>query len=288
MKVPIKKRPLMRGLALVMVLWIVAALSLMVMSLSQTVRQQIQITAGVSEQVNARALASGAIALALQQMKLKAGNIQRIVTLPVEYAGTNVSVQVMPLNGLISLNTASTAMFMTLLHVAGGLSAPQAARMAQDIVDWRAGRSGDPTRHTASRTFESVQDLLQMPGMTYALYERLSPLVTADTYHQSSVNPLAAPPSVLTVLTHGNTHIAARIASHRDAGDDTVDLTGLDGSLAQMGATSFYRLTARVALDAGRIFSLSHDVALSGVPLLAAPWRTLRTQWQIQPASPEV
>ena len=127
-----------------------------------------------------------------------------------------------------------------------------------------------------------------MPGMTYALYERLSPLVTADTYHQSSVNPLAAPLPVLTVLTHGNTHIAARIASHRDAGDDTVDLTGLDGSLAQMGTTSFYRLTARVALDAGRIFSLSHDVALSGVPLLAAPWRTLRTQWQIQPASPEV
>ena len=56
-----------RGLALVMVLWIVAALSLFVVGMSQAVRQQVKTTASLTEQVRARALAEGAIALALQR-----------------------------------------------------------------------------------------------------------------------------------------------------------------------------------------------------------------------------
>ena len=59
------------GMALILVLWIVAALSLMVASMSQSVRQHIKVAASVSDQARARALAEGAITLVLQQMKVE-------------------------------------------------------------------------------------------------------------------------------------------------------------------------------------------------------------------------
>ena len=58
---------------------------------------------------------------------------------------------------------------------------------------WRAGGTGDATRRVPRCQFESVDDLLLVPGMDYATYARIRPLVTADTYQHTNVNPLAAP-----------------------------------------------------------------------------------------------
>ena len=59
---------------------------------------------------------------------------------------------------------------------------------------------------------------------------------------------------------------------------------GLDPALTGAGFSQFFRVTARVPLDAGRIFSLAHDVTLSAYSSSIAPWRTLRTQGQVLPA----
>ena len=120
--------------------------------------------------------------------------------------------------------------------------------------------------------------------MDYATYARIRPLVTADTYQHTNVNPLAAPLPVLLVLARGNAAVAQRIASRRDAGEAGVDTTGLDPALTGAGFSQFFRVTARVPLDAGRIFSLAHDVTLSAYSSSIAPWRTLRTQGQVLPA----
>ena len=270
------------GMALILVLWIVAALSLMVASMSQSVRQHIKVAASVSDQARARALAEGAITLVLQQMKAESTSVQTAVTAPVEYDGVAMQVQVMPLSGLIPLNTASHALLTALLHIGGGMQPPQAVRLAQDIVNWRNGQGGDPTRRVMPRQFEAPEDLLQVPGIDYALYERLRPLVTVDGFYHSSVNPLAAPLPVLTVLAHGNATVAERIASRRDANEAGVDLTGLDPALLGGSGADLYRVTASVPLDAGRIFSLSHDVMLTSFSSQIAPWRVLRTDWQIR------
>ena len=95
-----------RGLALIMVLWIVAALSLLVVGMSQTVRGQVRAAQAVSEQVAAQALAEGAIALALQQLKAESARPEGMAATRVSYGGVEMQVLVQPLSGLISLNAA--------------------------------------------------------------------------------------------------------------------------------------------------------------------------------------
>ena len=266
-----------KGLALIMVLWIVAALSLLVVGMSQTVRGQVRAAQAVSEQVAAQALA-------LQQLKAESARPEGMAATRVSYGGVEIQVLVQPLSGLISLNAAQPPLLSALLQVAGGVPEKQADQLAHAIDTWRAGGTGDATRRVPRRQFESADDLLLVPGMDYATYARIRPLVTADTYQHTNVNPLAAPLPVLLVLARGNAAVAQRIASRRDAGEAGVDTTGLDPALTGAGFSQFFRVTARVPLDAGRIFSLAHDVALSGYASRTAPWRTLRTQGQVLPA----
>ena len=273
-----------KGLALIMVLWIVAALSLLVVGMSQTVRGQVRAAQAVSEQVAAQALAEGAIALALQQLKAESARPEGMAATRVSYGGVEMQVLVQPLSGLISLNAAQPPLLSALLQVAGGVPEKQADQLAHAIDTWRAGGTGDATRRVPRRQFESADDLLLVPGMDYATYARIRPLVTADTYQHTNVNPLAAPLPVLLVLARGNAAVAQRIASRRDAGEAGVDTTGLDPALTGAGFSQFFRVTARVPLDAGRIFSLAHDVTLSAYSSSIAPWRTLRTQGQVLPA----
>ena len=272
-----------RGLALVMVLWIVAALSLFVVGMSQAVRQQVKTTASLTEQVRARALAEGAIALALQRLTVTRDESQLLRSVPVDYAGVQMHVQVMPLNGLIALNAAQPVLISALLQVAAGVPEPQANRLAHQVLAWRAG---DASRAIRARQFESVEDLLLVPGMDYAIYSRVRDLVTPDALHAAQVNPLAAPLPVLLVLARGNRSVAERIASRRQAGQEgDMDLSGLDGALIATGSSLFYRVAANVPLDAGKMLVFSRDVRFSGFERQIAPWRTLRTQWRIESAS---
>ena len=153
-----------KGLALIMVLWIVAALSLLVVGMSQTVRGQVRAAQAVSEQVAAQALAEGAIALALQQLKAESARPEGMAATRVSYGGVEMQVLVQPLSGLISLNAAQPPLLSALLQVAGGVPEKQADQLAHAIDTWRAGGTGDATRRVPRRQFESANDLLLVPG----------------------------------------------------------------------------------------------------------------------------
>ena len=58
-----------RGMALIAVLWIVAALAILATGMTQSVRQQVRVTALTLDAVAAQAVGDGAIALALQALQ---------------------------------------------------------------------------------------------------------------------------------------------------------------------------------------------------------------------------
>ena len=216
-------------MALIAVLWIVAALSLMVIGLAGTVRQQIQIIGNQRDQVSGQAAGEAAIALALQALQVA----------PQRPAGSS-----------------------TLALSYGGLDAGRAQALAGELVAWRDGRPDvDPTAPGAAsvqaRRFEATEDLLLVPGVDYALYARIAPLVNADL-NTGQVNPLAAPPAVQALLA----------------------AAGLQSPPAG-GGTDVYRLQARVPLEAGKILLLTQDVALGAALAHTAPWRILRADRQI-------
>ena len=250
-------------MALIAVLWIVAALSIMAIGLSGTVRQQIQMAGAQRQQVGGQAAGEAAMALVLQAMQTTPVRDPGITTVALAYGGLDIEVEVAPLNGLISLNGAEAPLFAALLHTAGGLDAARASALGADLVAWRDGRPHvDPTTPAAAavqpRRFEAPEDLMLVPGIDYALYARIAPLVSADLLGRGQVNPLAAPPAVQALLA----------------------AAGLQSPPAG-GGTDVYRLQARVPLEAGKILLLTQDVALGAALAHTAPWRILRADRQI-------
>ena len=278
------------GMALVAVLWIVAALSLMVIGVTGTVRQQVQAAGNQRDQISGRALGEAAAALVVQQLQVEPRRPTSGVEVPVRYGGVEMSVQVAPLDGLISLNGAPPELLAALLQVAGGLPAPQAQELAVRLVQWRDGHAevaltADPGARGQPRRFEAPEDLLLVPGFGYDLYARIAPLVSADLRGTAQVNPAAAPPGVLAVLAQGNSQGVARYLSQRAGGPSAGDTSAFNSAFIGTGGTDLYRLSVGVPLDAGKILLLVQDVALSAGASRTAPWRILRTQGQIMPAA---
>ena len=269
-------------MALIAVLWIVAALSVMVIGLSGSVRQQIRIAGAQRDQVSGQAVAEAAMALALQTMAASQERAAGVVNVQVSYGGQTIDLDIAPLDGLISLNGANVPLLAALLQTGGGLDTGRAQALAAEIVAWRDTRPEvDPTSPGAAsvqaRRFEAPEDLLLVPGIDYTLYARIAPLVTAELSGGGQVNPLAAPPGVLAVLAHGD---AARVATYlrqRSSGQPGADASGLRSDLIGGSGTDLYRLQARVPLDAGKILLLTRDVALGAMYAPTAPWRILRT-----------
>ena len=273
-----------RGMALIAVLWIVAALAILATGMTQSVRQQVRVTALTLDAVAAQAVGDGAIALALQALQTMPQRPQQAVTETVTYGGADIAVEVMPLDGLISLNGASVPLLTALLQVAGGLPAPQAEALAQQLDDWRAGRGGE-LGTPVPRHFEAPEDLLLVPGVDYALYARLAPLVSADLGGASRVNPQAAPPGVLAVLADGNQARVAAYLGQRASGQPGLDTTGFQTAFIDTAGSNLYRLRASVPLEAGKMLHLTQDVALGSGSSRIAPWRVLRTDRRIAPAA---
>ena len=273
-------------MALIAVLWIVAALSVLVIGMTKTVRQQIRVASTLQEEVGGQALGEAAIVLALQAIQTRTEPLRASTRAPVAYGGVEVEVEVMPLDGLISLNGASAPLLAHVLQGAGGLDAGRAQALAQVMVEWRDQRPEvDPTApggaSVSARRFEAVEDLLLVPGVDYPLYARLRNLVTADMTGGDRVNPMAAPAEVLGVLAGGNSAVVERIIGARSANQPGVDTSGLNTAFTGGGGVDHYRLIARVPLDAGKMLLLTRDVALGTGYSRTAPWRMLRGDRQI-------
>lgn len=268
-----------RGMALLAVLWIVAALSIMATGTMRTIRAESRAIVQARQQVEAEALGDGAIQIALQALVASNQPLARMTLSEVAYRGVTMQVQIMPLNGLIDINMAGLPLLEHLLVVAGGLPADAAQATAQAIVQMRERRDAKG----GAQRFEAEEDLLRVPEVDYNLYAKIESFLTADLRGSGRVNPLAAPIEVLAVLAAGNTASATQIASARDAGQTGIDTTALDGSLLDASVSRRIRVQARVPLADGGFVRVSRNVDLGARSPNGAPWHTFRTAVRLEP-----
>ncbi|PUA98804.1 general secretion pathway protein K [Acidovorax sp. 107] len=279
-----KSRPLRRrrsGMALIAVLWIVSALSIMLMGLVHNLRGEARL-AGQSRQIaEAAGLGDAAIHIVLQAMMartLQGQRQQRLQVVPVVYGGRDIAVEILPLNGLISLNGAGAPLLAQMLTGAG-MPQNAAQALAQTIVDVRTSRDAQG----AARNFEATEDLLQVPGVDYDLYAKIAPLLTADELGGDRVNPMAAPEPVLLVLSGGDAGKAAAIITQRASGAVGIDTTGLMGEFIENNAaTQRFRLTARIPLADGGAAVVARSVNLSPSVRDGMPWHTYRFEQRLR------
>ena len=264
------------GMALLAVLWVVAAVALAVTGIVQMVRNEIK-TAGLQRQiVIAGARADAFVLLALQNMQVslrQPGNNPQ--TLMVRFEGEDSTVSVMPLNGLIDINAASVKLLAETYRYAGGLSQQDAQILAQATLETRQIKNSKGVR----QNFDASEDLLQVPGMTYNLYANLADIVTADLRNGTGrVNPLAAPQGVLQILTGGNIARAAALAAQRNLDVKAMDTSFFDPELVDMASTSNLRLQTQVALPSDGFLQKTWLVNWGADPRSGLPWQVLGKQ----------
>lgn len=272
-----------RGVALIAVLWLVAAMSLIITGIVQSVRSEIR-TVGVQRQaVIANALADAGILLALQNLQVQQKEPGAAIQLiPVQFEGLTAQVSVQPLNGLIDINNAAPLLLADLFRHAGGLNADAAQAMAQATVESRQFKN----EKGVAQGFEAIEDLLRVPKMTYGLYVKIAGSVTADLKDGSGrVNALAAPAGVLQVLTGGDVSRAASLAARRTADLNVMDASFLKPEHIEMTPSRTLRLQVQVNLADGAAAQRAWVVYWGADPRSGLPWRVLATQQSMQRAS---
>lgn len=271
------------GMALIAVLWLVAAMSLIISGVVRSVRSESH-TAGIQRQTAiAGATADAAILLVLQKLHLAQKEMPKnLQSLPVEFGGTTHLVHVTPLNGLIDINNAPMKLIANLYQYAAELDTQTAQTLAQATVETRQRKDA----RSLERGFNSIQDLMRVPSMTYNLYAKVADLVTASIKSgDGRVNPLAAPYGVLLVLVDGNTALATQIITQRTTDTNTVDTSFLKPDLIDMASPNSFALQTSIALPDQTILHKEWFVFWGTDVRSDLPWRVLDTHQKITPPS---
>ncbi len=207
------RRASQRGFALLIVLWSLALVALIGTQVTSAGRTEARIAGNLRAEAVAEAAADAAIQVAgLHLLDASAARWHADGTVyPVELPQASARVTIAAEGRKLPLNTAPT---LVLAALARGLGAaqPVAARIADEIGDWRspadfplrfgakapqyraAGRLYGPP----NRPFRTVSELRLLLAMTPELYARLAPHLS--TYTESTPDLKTADPQVRAVL----------------------------------------------------------------------------------------
>lgn len=185
-----------RGVALLLTLWALAALSLLMLEIITTVRLENRQSLYQLQQARADLAAEAGLALAVlhlsdPQQASRWGATGQPYTQAFE--GSQLTVSVRSDAGKVDLNSASPALCAHLARLLGA-SASEAAQLDAGLRARQAQAEVTP--------LQVLEQALQVPGMSEALFQRLQPYLTVWTDYDEPVAALAAPPVQL-VLGQG-------------------------------------------------------------------------------------
>jgi general secretion pathway protein K len=285
-----------KGLALVAVLWMVAALMVTATGVVYAVRGEVKAVAAMREMAVAGALGDAGLVLAARELVEAKNPDSGLRQSEISFEQATVGIRIVPLTGLIDLNAAPEPLLADMIAIAGEVDRGLATRLAQRIVDWRDAddqphadgaedaayaAAGSPYR-TRGGPFEAPEDLLQVLGVDFDLYERLRPLVTVHARANGRVDPAAAPMPVLRVLAGGNEQIASAYAGAREASGKLADTTRFPAAFVARTPSSRYLVEASVPLSNGALL-VTRRILDAAAADEGVPWLTLWAERVVEP-----
>lgn len=210
-----------KGIALVLVLWMLSLMTIMAGSFTLSMRRQVSLVEGIKNNARALALAESGVALVESMLLLPDenkrwrtdGNVYQIdFAGSAVGAGSRIRVRLITETGKIDINTADTKLLQGMMAHAP-IEDDQRTGLVNAIIDWRdeddlvnidgaekneykeAGLSYRPR----NKPFQSIEELQLVLGITEPLYKWLEPLVTVYS-GQQHVDLQQAPKEVLQVL----------------------------------------------------------------------------------------
>jgi len=203
-----------RGMALIVVLWLIVLLSVMASGHARNTRTDTRLAARQVETAKARALAEAGINHVILAMLADADAAipadGRRFTLRIRERAVTLSVR--NATGLVNLNRADSALLDAALS-ACDIDAQERLPIVDAILDWRDAdglahlhgfedddyRAAGVTWTARDGAFRSVEELRYLPGVDPARYDCLAPLVTVVS-HSAGVDLEYAPPALLRAL----------------------------------------------------------------------------------------
>jgi general secretion pathway protein K len=286
---PVSRRN-MSGAALIMVLWLVAALSLVAAAGVRGARQQTQRTALDLERLRAESMLDGAVQLVAQRLNAEKGQPLGYRVQRMTLGQSEVWVEITPSSGLVDVNVAGEGLLQTLFQRAGQMSAGEAAILnsrVQDFIDPDDTPSGvggaEAAQYRAAgwpalprnAALEDRSELMSVLGMTPELYAIIAPHLGINGQQRIEVD--SAPPALIDVLT-GQPGLGARLQSSPPEMRASVLLSGAAAeyfSPSRSSGSPTLRLRAFVRTEGDRWWLREVWMDLSERPDSLTPWTTL-------------
>lgn len=205
-----------RGLALIIVLWLVTLLSVIASSFAFSMRSDLLVARNLLLSSQAQALADAGVERALYELakpvtdsrRWKADGLRR----EFELGGAKITVTVMDESGKIDLNSAQDTLLKAVL-VSCGLTEEQGATLMDAILDWRdpdslkrsRGAEEDEYRAAGKKfrpsngPFETPEEIRHVIGVTPELYAKIAGVLTVYS-KLPGINPALAPREVLQAI----------------------------------------------------------------------------------------
>lgn len=203
-------------MALIVVLWLVVLLSIMAAGHSRNVHTDTTLASRQVQSAKARALAEAGINHVILEM-LAADSDRKLPVdgslFSIRIGEDVITIAIRDATGFVDLNAAKPELLGAALEACG---VDETARrdLVAAILDWRD--RDDLTRlhgfedddyvaagvawSSRDGAFEAVDELKYLPGMSQALYDRLSPFVTVHS-GRGGLNLEYAPPALIAALT---------------------------------------------------------------------------------------
>jgi len=204
-----------KGLALIVVLWVITLLTIMASSFALTIQRETTITGSLKEKSTASALAEAGINYAILMLFTRDSE-QRWKTnsslYEIEFAGKRIRILIADEAGKINVNQASKEQLQQLFESLA-VEETLADSLSDAILDWRdrndlhrvngaekqqyeeAGLNYSPRNDL----FKSSEEVQMVMGMTTEIYRQLEGLISVYTTNKK-INPAAATREVLLTL----------------------------------------------------------------------------------------
>lgn len=294
-----------RGIALIVVLWMLALLTIIIGTYAVLARTETLQSRYLFDTTDARFAAEAGLHRAVVELRnpdLETRWVADGRPYTFRFGNAEVEVRIVDETGLIDLNAASQGNPELLVNLFSsvGLNERDAQMMTAALQDWID--ADDQTRvdgaedqeyeqagfpyGPANQPLGSIEELQQVMGMSWELFRALADSVTVHS-GRANVNPAFAPGSVLRALPDMDAESARLFIDERSQYHpvDQMQLSLPDGTLVnQRGGGLTHTVISRATLDGGTWSQLEATIRL-GTDSRGRPFRIVR--WEHDPARSE-
>lgn len=269
-----------RGVALALVVWFIAGMSLLVAGIVGHARVDARMTQVHLARAKAIAAGDGAINLAMAERRrgYRSSGAGPLISESGHRVGDlDVRVRLYPANGFINPNKASREVLTLLFAFSGIIGRDEAQALADNVVKWRELGQDQKGRGSKRREFYAIEDMLQVEGVTRRLLDGIRDYVVVGKWASGSVDWNASPQAILGLLETLNPELAGSVTGRRQnmlrTGDEG---RGPTTGRSADGVTNF---RADAVVDyGGRQWLRRRWLTSAGSGNSSLPWRVVRTE----------